>query len=63
MFSKTKPPSGDAHEQQGNSSAEAGSFVYTSEALFRGKREIQIDHQGFAYRLRITRTGGLILNK
>lgn len=36
---------------------------YSSQSLFRGQKEILIDHQGCNYRLRITRTGGLILNK
>lgn len=36
---------------------------YTSVDLFRGQKEILIDHQGCCYRLRITRTGGMILNK
>lgn len=31
--------------------------------LFRGNREVLIEHNGEAYRLRITRTGKLILNK
>ncbi len=37
--------------------------TYSSETLFRGQKEIRITHQGNDYRLRITRTGGLILNK
>jgi hemin uptake protein HemP len=36
---------------------------YSSMTLFRGQKEIVISHQGASYRLRITRTGGLILNK
>ena len=36
---------------------------YSSQDLFRGAQEIAIEHQGASYRLRITRTGGLILNK
>lgn len=36
---------------------------YTSIDLFRGQNEILIEHQGAEYRLRITRGGGLILNK
>lgn len=36
---------------------------YTSSDLFRGQSEILIEHQGAEYRLRITRSGGLILNK
>jgi hemin uptake protein HemP len=36
---------------------------YSSQELFRDAQEIAIEHQGASYRLRITRTGGLILNK
>ena len=36
---------------------------YSSNDLFKGQTEIQIEHQGAEYRLRITRSGGLILNK
>ena len=36
---------------------------YSSRDLFHGAQEIAIEHQGSSYRLRITRTGGLILNK
>jgi hemin uptake protein HemP len=36
---------------------------YTSSDLFKGQCEILIEHQGSEYRLRITRSGGLILNK
>ncbi len=36
---------------------------YKSLDLFKGQNEIQIEHQGAEYRLRITRSGGLILNK
>ncbi|MFC6490835.1 hemin uptake protein HemP [Nitratireductor sp. GCM10026969] len=31
--------------------------------LFRGRREIAIEHAGSLYRLKITRQGKLILNK
>ena len=34
-----------------------------SQALFAGRREIEIRHEGKVYRLRITRNGKLILNK
>lgn len=40
-----------------------GNHSYSSKELFRGAQEIAIQHQGASYRLRITRTGGLILNK
>ncbi|WP_239451490.1 hemin uptake protein HemP [Elioraea rosea] len=31
--------------------------------LFEGRAELEIDHRGEIYRLRITRTGKLILTK
>ena len=39
------------------------SLLYTTCNLFKGQSEIQIEHKGAKYRLRITRSGGLILNK
>ena len=39
-----------------------GESVYSSRDLFRDKTEIRIEHQGELYRLRITRSGGLLLN-
>ena len=35
----------------------------SSVALFRAGRELEIDHEGSVYRLRITSTGKLILTK
>lgn len=40
-----------------------GEATYSSRDLFRDKTEIRIEHQGEMYRLRITRSGGLLLNK
>ena len=37
--------------------------VIDSRDLLRGKREVQIVHAGQTYRLRLTRTGKLILHK
>lgn len=37
--------------------------IYSSRELFRDKTEIRIEHHGEIYRLRITRSGGLLLNK
>ena len=47
-------------EGEAKSGAEA---TYSSRDLFRDKTEIRIEHQGEMYRLRITRSGGLLLNK
>lgn len=36
---------------------------YTTQELFRGSREVWIEHDGLRYRLRITSRGRLILTK
>ncbi|MFT3672608.1 hemin uptake protein HemP [Aestuariivirga sp.] len=36
---------------------------YFSDALFGSGTEIRIEHKGAVYTLRMTRSGGLILNK
>lgn len=43
--------------------AEAAGPVIDSAALFAGRREITIHHEGSLYRMKITRQGKLILNK
>ncbi|CAN5355138.1 hypothetical protein BH10PSE7_BH10PSE7_24970 [soil metagenome] len=40
-----------------------GAQVYSSRDLFQDRNEIRIQHEGEIYRLRITRSGGLLLNK
>lgn len=40
-----------------------GGQVYSSGDLFKDRNEIRIQHAGEIYRLRITRSGGLLLNK
>jgi hemin uptake protein HemP len=47
---------------QQRSNAE-GPTVITSESLFAGANEVQIEHQGILYRLRRTSLGKLILTK
>lgn len=37
--------------------------VYQFEQLSAGSSEVLIEHRGQRYRLRVTRNGGLILNK
>lgn len=37
--------------------------VFRSEELLRGQKEVQIEHQGEIYRLRLTRNGRLVLYK
>lgn len=39
------------------------SRVFSSEDIFAGQNEVEIQHQGESYRLRITRNGKLILHK
>ncbi len=62
-----KPPSGDKIpiSPSGDKAPKAAETTvsYSSRDLFHGAQEIAIEHQGSSYRLRITRTGGLILNK
>ncbi len=36
---------------------------YNSNELFEGRNEIEINHKGELYRIRITRNGKLIMNK
>ena len=43
--------------------APGSAVTYDSEALFKGRVEVAIHHDGSVYRLRITRQGKLILNK
>lgn len=40
-----------------------GKGMFRSEELFQGKREVLIEHSGVFYRLKITKSGKLILNK
>jgi hemin uptake protein HemP len=42
---------------------QAASSGIQADQLFHGRQEIQIDHNGEIYRLRITRNGKLILTK
>ena len=45
------------------SQTDAQSPRYASNDLFAKASEIRIDHNGATYTLRITRSGGLLLNK
>lgn len=40
-----------------------GKLRYSSHAIFAGAREVEIEHQGALYRLRLTSLGKLILTK
>ena len=50
-------------DSSGKSPAPPRPVTLTSNDLFQGNREVLIEHNGEVYRLRITRTGKLILNK
>ncbi|WP_421696442.1 hemin uptake protein HemP [Aestuariivirga sp.] len=62
MFTKQGEMGAAAHHFD-DGTGESGTPIYSSDVLFKGQKEIVISHQGSNYRLRITRTGGLILNK
>lgn len=53
------PPTGS----EANASAEHSPPAINSADLLQGHRELLIHHEGEVYRLRLTRTGKLILNK
>lgn len=56
-------PNDDLVPQKTAAFEAGGEAIYSSRDLFRDKTEIRIEHQGEMYRLRITRSGGLLLNK
>jgi len=37
--------------------------IVSAQAVFRGQREVVIEHDGVRYRLRLTRRGKLLLTK
>lgn len=47
----------------GCSHARIPARTLSSDSIFRGEREIGIEHHGALYRLKVTRQGKLILNK
>jgi hemin uptake protein HemP len=57
---KTKQESGFSSKAGNN---ESKPKVYESPQLFGEHNEIQINHAGTIYRIRITRNGKLIMNK
>lgn len=63
MFTKLSDLAAASVQNAQSGSCEGSPPSYASEHLFKGQKEIVIFHQGSSYRLRITRTGGLILNK
>jgi hemin uptake protein HemP len=63
MTEKTQPPSENPVTDR-PPAQEAGPLPEVASAdLLRGHREMLIHHEGETYRLRLTRTGKLILNK
>ena len=63
MFGKSCTAGSRPEDVQPEAAEGPAAPTYASDKLFGGRKEIRIVHQGFSYRLRITRTGGLILNK
>ena len=53
----------DGTQDFGQSSADSKRLTLRTAELFKGDREVLIEHNGETYRLRITRGGKLILNK
>ena len=56
-----QPPVERPDERKAEPGAPADTI--SSEELFRGTREVRIRHAGEVYRLRLTRSGKLILHK
>ena len=61
MAEEQPQPVERADEREPESGAPADTI--SSEELFRGTREVRIRHAGEVYRLRLTRSGKLILHK
>ena len=57
----SEPPRQPESKPESHPAAAEG--VVAAEELFRGRREIWIEHDGVRYRLRITRRNKLILQK
>lgn len=63
MCDSTRTPRPARREAGHDDPASPAPAHWDSESLFRGAREIIIEHAGQSYRLRQTRYGKLILNK
>jgi len=63
--SKNPTPPEQSSQEADASGAVAGAspLVIDARELFRGRREIWIEHDGVRYRLRLTRRNKLILQK
>lgn len=62
MLSEKSSDTPDSPETPRESPPLPGRTV-SSDELFQGRHELLIDHHGELYRLRLTKTGKLILNK
>lgn len=62
LSEKTSNPS-ETPEPNRESSAVTPPRTVSSDDLFQGGHELLIEHHGEVYRLRLTKTGKLILNK
>jgi len=56
-------PAALSHPSAAPAELTAPPIRWTSDTLLAGTREVQIDHQGCTYRLRLTQLGKLILTK
>jgi hemin uptake protein HemP len=54
---------GDVAQRQADSSAAKADACVESSQLLRGRRTVEINHNGSTYRLQATRLGKLILTK
>ncbi|MDB5957336.1 hemin uptake protein HemP [Ramlibacter sp.] len=57
------PAPGAPRLQQGAQTQDSAAPPLASEALLRGRRQVEIAHNGEVYRLQATRLGKLILTK
>lgn len=63
MTSSTSQNPASRNPSDGKSEPSVQISVYQFEQLAAGAQEVLIEHRGQQYRLRVTRNGGLILNK
>jgi hemin uptake protein HemP len=59
----SEEPQGQPPDDAATGPLEPPPPTYTTQQLFRGSREVWIEHEGQRYRLRITTRGRLILTK
>jgi len=62
-MTETPPEIAAATNEEPERPTNADEVVVSAAALFQGRREVVIEHDGVRYRLRLTRRGKLILQK